>query len=51
MAARKSLLKNIVSGCVVCSKHCTDILNAKSIGREHLNIFITDPFIEKTVSF
>ena len=41
----------MVSGCVVCSEHRIDILNAKSIGKEHFNIFITESFIEKMVSF
>ena len=44
-------LKNIVSGCVVRSEHRIDILNGKSIGKEQLNVFITQPFIEKMVSF
>ena len=43
-------LKNIFSGCVVSSEHRVDILNAKSVGKEHLNVFITERFIEKTVS-
>ena len=51
MATRKSILKNIVSGCVVCSKYRIEILNAKSTGKELLNIFITEPFIKKMVSF
>ena len=51
MTTRKFTLKYIVSGCVVRSEHCIDILNAKSIGKEHLNVFITERFIEKTVSF
>ena len=33
------------SGCVVRSEHSTDILNAKSIGKEHLNVFIFEPFL------
>ena len=51
MITTKSTLKNIVFGFDVHSEHCIDILNAKSIGKEHLNIFITEPFIEKAVSF
>ena len=31
--------KNIVSHCVVCFEHCNDILNAKSIEKEYLNIW------------
>ena len=30
------MLKNIVSGCAVRSEHHIDIVNAKSIGKEHL---------------
>ena len=45
MATRKSTLKNIVSGCVVRSEHRIDILNAKSIKKEDLNVFITEPFL------
>ena len=37
--------KNIVSGCVVRSEQRIDILNAKSIGKEYLNLIITEPFI------
>ena len=33
------------------SEHRIDILNAKSIGKKHLNVFITERFIEKAVSF
>ena len=47
----KFTLKNIVSGCAVRSEHHIDILNAKSIEKEHLNVFITEQFIEKTVFF
>ena len=32
---KEILAKSIVSGCVVCSEHHTDILNAKSIGKGH----------------
>ena len=45
------MLKNIASGCVVRSEHCLDRLNAKSVGKEHFNVFITERSIEKTVSF
>ena len=41
------MLKNIVFGCVVRSENRIDILNARSIGKEHLNIFIDERFIEK----
>ena len=30
------MLKSIASVCVVCFEHHIDILNAKSIGKEHL---------------
>ena len=30
---------------------CIDILNARSIEKEHLNVFITERFIEKTIPF
>ena len=49
MTARKSTLENIVSGCGVPSEHSTEILNAKSIEKEHLNVFLTERFIEKTL--
>ena len=45
------MLENIVSGCVARSEHHIDILNAKSTGKEHLKVFITEPFIGKMVSF
>ena len=51
MTARKSTQQNVVSGCGVRSEHRIDILNAKSIGKEHLNVFMTERVIEKTVSF
>ena len=51
MTARKSLLYNIVSGFGVRSEHLMDVLNAKSIGKEHFNVFLTEQFIEKNVSF
>ena len=50
MTARKPTPQNIVSGFGVRSEHRIDILNAKSIGKEHLNVFLTERFIEKTVS-
>ena len=37
--------KNIVSGCVARSKHRIDILTAKSIEKEYLNVSITEPFL------
>ena len=51
MTTRKSTLKNIVCGYVVRSEHRIDILNTRSIGKGHLNIFLTERFIGKTVSF
>ena len=42
---------SMVSGFGVSSEHRIDILNAKSIGKEHFNVFLTERFIEKTVSF
>ena len=41
MAARKSTLQNIVSGFGVRSEHRIDILNAKSVENEQLNVFLT----------
>ena len=49
MIARKLLLYNIVSGFGVRSELLMDIFNVKSIGKEHLNIFLTEEFIEKNV--
>ena len=43
--------KNIIFDCVVRSEHRIYLLNEKSIGREHLNVFITERFIEKLISF
>ena len=43
--------KHIVPSCAVCSKHRIDIINARSIGKGHLNVFITERFIEKIVCF
>ena len=43
--------KNNVSGCVVRSEHRIDILNARSIRKKHLNVFITERFFKKTVYF
>ena len=37
--------------CAVHSEHRIDKLNAKSIWKENLKVFITELFIEKTVSF
>ena len=51
MTTGKSMLKIIVSGCVVRSEHLIDVLNVNLIGKEHLNVFITKSFIEKMVSF
>ena len=46
-----STLKNFVSGYAVRSDHRIDILNAKSTGKKYLNVFITEQFIEKSISF
>ena len=51
MTTRKSTLYNSFSGFGVRSEHRIDILNAKSIGKEHLNVFLTERFIERTLSF
>ena len=51
MTTRKFLLKDVVSNCVLCSGHRIDIINGRSIEKGHLNVFITERFIEKTVSF
>ena len=51
MTTRKPTLWNVGSGCDVRSEHRIDILNAKSVGKEHLNVFVTERFIEKTISF
>ena len=51
MTTRKSVLENVISGCDVRSEYRIDVLNAKSIGNKHLNVFITERFIKKTVSF
>ena len=45
MITRKSTLKNIVSGCVAPSEHRINILTAKSIEKEYLNVSITEPFL------
>ena len=45
------MLKNIFSGCLESSEHRMDMLSAKWIRKKHLNVFITDWFIEKTASF
>ena len=42
MAVRKSTLQNIFSGFGVRSEYRIEILNAKSIEKEHLNIFLTE---------
>ena len=42
MTTKKSTLKNIVFDCVLCSEHYTDMLNVKSVGKEHLtSSFVT----------
>ena len=38
-------IKKILFLAVVRSEHRIDILNAKSIGKEYLNVFITEPFL------
>ena len=43
MTKRKSKLKNVFSGCVVFSQHRIDIVNAKSIGKKHLKVLVTEP--------
>ena len=45
------MLENIVPRCVTRSEHRIDILNANSIGKDHLKVFITELFIEKMVLF
>ena len=40
-----------MSGSVVHSEHRIDILNEKSSWKEHLKVFITERFTEKTVYF
>ena len=47
MGTKKSTLKTIISGCVVRSEHGIDLLDAKSIEKEHLNVFIIEPFVKK----
>lgn len=49
--AGKSKLKNIISGRIARPEHRIDLLNVKSIGKEHLKNFITERFIENTFSF
>ena len=51
MRTRKSTLKNIVSGCVLRSEYRIDTLNVKPVGKEHLNVFIPKPLIEKMEIF
>ena len=51
MTARKGTQQSIASGFGVRSEHRIDILIAKSIGKEHLNVFLTERSIKKTVSF
>ena len=48
---RKFTLKNIIPSCFVRSEHCIDLLNAKSIGKKYLNVFIIERFIEQTAYF
>ena len=43
MTKRKSKLKNVFSECVVFSQHRIDIVNAKSIGKKHLKVLVTEP--------
>ena len=50
-STKKSTLTIFVSDCTVCSENRIDILNAKSIGKENLHVFITERFIKMTVSF
>ena len=51
MTARKATQKSIASDFGVRSEHRIDILNAKSIEKEHLNVFLTERSMEKTASF
>ena len=52
MTTRKSTEKILFLAVIaVHSEHRINVLNVKSIGKEHLNVFITKQFIEKTVSF
>ena len=48
---KESLAKNIASSCVECSEHIIEIITARSIGNGHLNVFITEWFIEMTFLF
>ena len=45
------MLKNTFSSCLESSEHQMDILSAKWLRKKHLNVFITDWFIEKTAAF
>ena len=43
--------EHIASSFVVCFKHCIDIINARSIEKAHLNVFITKRLIKKLFPF
>ena len=50
-STRKSKLKNIVTGSFVASEHLNDILEARVIGKKHLDHFINERFFEEKISF
>ena len=50
MTTKKSTIKYIASECFVRYEHGINISTAKSIRKDYFNVFITDSFIEKTVS-
>ena len=43
--------EHLASSCVVCSKHRIDKINARSIGKGHLNVFMTERFIKRLFPF
>ena len=48
---KKTPLKNIVSGYVVKDEHKSDILNAKSIGKEAAQQYIRERLVERTIPY
>ena len=50
MTTKKSTIKYIASECFVRCEHGINVSIAKSIRKDYLNVFITESFIEKTVS-
>ena len=50
-STKKSKLKNIVTGSVVRPEFLHDILDAKTIGKQHLDYFINERFFEGKISF